>query len=88
VAFVKYKINKKVFEIACYKNKAINWRNGVEKDLSEVLQTDEIYLNATQGLIANKNDLHAYFPKLEKDEIIKMILEKGDLQIGEKERDV
>jgi len=37
VAFIKYKIDTKKFEIACYKNKAINWRNGVEKDLSEVL---------------------------------------------------
>lgn len=36
VAFIKYKVDKEKFEIACYKNKAINWRNGVEKDLNEV----------------------------------------------------
>lgn len=33
IAIIKYKTNNKKFEIACYKNKAINWRNGVEKDL-------------------------------------------------------
>ena len=41
----------------CYKNKAINWRNGVEKDLSEVLQTEEIYLIASHGKIAKKDML-------------------------------
>jgi ribosome maturation protein SDO1 len=30
VATIKYKINNKMFEIACYRNKALNFRNGVE----------------------------------------------------------
>ena len=29
VAIIKLKRGKHRFEIACYKNKAINWRNGV-----------------------------------------------------------
>jgi ribosome maturation protein SDO1 len=29
IAVVKYKKQGKRFEIACYKNKVINWRNGV-----------------------------------------------------------
>jgi hypothetical protein len=29
VALVKYKKKGKRFEIACYKNKVLNWRNGV-----------------------------------------------------------
>jgi len=33
VAIIRYRLNNKHFEIACYKNKAIDWRNGVEKDL-------------------------------------------------------
>jgi ribosome maturation protein SDO1 len=33
VAMIRYRTNRKDFEIACYKNKAINWRNGVEKNL-------------------------------------------------------
>ena len=39
VAIVKLKRKGKRFEIACYKNKVVNWRNEVEKDLDEVLQT-------------------------------------------------
>ena len=33
VAIIKYKTNNQKLEICCYKNKAINWRNGVEKNL-------------------------------------------------------
>jgi len=38
----------KRFEIACYKNKVINWRNGVEKDLDEVLQTETVFSNVSK----------------------------------------
>lgn len=34
VAFIKYRMNNKTFEIACYRNKAVNWRNGLENDIS------------------------------------------------------
>lgn len=66
----------------------MNWRNGVVTDISEVLQTDEIYQNATHGNIASKDDLKKYFPKMKKEDIVKLILEKGELQISEKERDI
>lgn len=78
VAFIKYKIGNKKFEIACYKNKAINWRNGVETDLNEVLQTDDIYSNASHGTLAKDKDLELFKAK-SKEEIIRTILEKGDL---------
>jgi ribosome maturation protein SDO1 len=40
VAYIRYRINNRSFEIACYRNKAVNWRNGLEEDLSEVLQIE------------------------------------------------
>ena len=61
VAFIKYKVNNKAFEIACYRNKAVNWRNGLENDIREVLQSDEIYENANHGVVAKKADLNKYF---------------------------
>lgn len=88
VAIIKYKIENKKFEIACYKNKAINWRNGVEKNLEEVLQVNEIYINASHGQLAKEQDLENYFPDRKKSDIIKLILEKGVMQMGEKEREV
>ncbi len=79
VAFIKYKIENKKFEVVCYKNKAINYRQKVLNDLSEVLQSDDIYLNATHGEIASNEVLATYFPRMRKEEIIKLIMEKGEL---------
>uniref|UniRef100_A0A915EEL6 Ribosome maturation protein SBDS n=1 Tax=Ditylenchus dipsaci TaxID=166011 RepID=A0A915EEL6_9BILA len=62
------------FEIACYKNKVVNWRAKTEKDINEVLQTQNIFINVSKGQLAKKEDL--------------MILEKGDLQVSDKERQV
>lgn len=48
VAIVRLKKGGKRFEIACYKNKALNWRNGVETDIDEVLQTDRVFNNVSK----------------------------------------
>jgi ribosome maturation protein SDO1 len=48
VAVVRLKKGGKRFEIACYKNKVLNWRNGVEKDIDEVLQTTKVYENVSK----------------------------------------
>jgi ribosome maturation protein SDO1 len=77
VAFIKYRINNRYFEVACYRNKAVNWRNGLEKDIGEVLQSNEIFENANHGTLAKKADLNKFFPNKTKDEIIEIILEKG-----------
>eukprot|EP00889_Picochlorum_renovo_P005170 jgi/Picre1/32200/NNA_007546.t1 len=49
VAVVRYKKFGKRFEIACYKNKILNWRNGIEKDLDEVLQTTTVFSNVSKA---------------------------------------
>ena len=41
IAIVRTKRCGKRYEIACYRNKVVNWRNGVETDLDEVLQSDQ-----------------------------------------------
>lgn len=87
VSVVKFKRKGKKFEVACYPNKVQNWRNGIETDLDEVLQTEDVYTNVAQGEVANKKALKAGFGDVEKIEIIKEILAKGQLQVSEKERE-
>lgn len=77
---------KKRFEIACYKNKVLEWRNKIEKDLSNVLQIENVFLNVSKGQVAPKADLEKAFPKKTVEQIITDILENGELQVGEKER--
>jgi ribosome maturation protein SDO1 len=79
-------VGKKRFEIACYKNKVLEYRSGVEKDLDNVLQIPNVFLNVSKGQVANNDDLKKAFPKQKLDDIILEILTKGELQVGEKER--
>ncbi|CAB3401974.1 unnamed protein product [Caenorhabditis bovis] len=86
VAVVRMKKTGKRFEIACYKNKVVNWRNKTEKDIDEVLQTHTVFSNVSKGQLAKKEELVAAFGTEDQLEICKIILEKGDLQVSDKER--
>ena len=78
----------KRFEIACYKNKILNWRNGVEKDIDEVLQIDRIFKDVVRGIYASKKDLMKAFGTDDTNEISRMILKKGKEQVSGKEREL
>ncbi|KIO30794.1 hypothetical protein M407DRAFT_145789 [Tulasnella calospora MUT 4182] len=87
VSIVRLKKGGKRFEIACYKNKVQEWRNGVETNLDDVLQISNVFINVSKGQVAPTEDLKKAFGKTEVDEIVKEILKKGELQVGEKERE-
>lgn len=86
VAVVRMKKGGKRFEIACYKNKVVGWRNNVETDIDEVLQTHTVYTNVSKGQAAKKEDLIKCFGSEDQTKICKEILSKGELQVSEKER--
>lgn len=88
VSLVKLKKAKKRFEIACYQNKVQDFRKGVEKDLDEVLQIHQVFMNVSKGLVASKDDLQKCFGTTELDPIIKEIMSKGEIQLSEKERQI
>ena len=87
VSLVRLKKGKKRFEIACYKNKVLEWRQGIETDLDEVLQIPNVFLNVSKGQTAPSDDLAKAFGRgTPVNDIILEILKKGELQVGEKER--
>ncbi|KAI8458430.1 SBDS protein C-terminal domain-containing protein [Phakopsora pachyrhizi] len=91
VSVVRLKRSGKRFEVACYKNKVREWRNGIESDLSEVVQTDQIFTNVSKGQLSPESDLMIGFPKfynnnLQTLEILIEILRNGELQVSERER--
>jgi len=87
VSLVRLKKAKKRFEIACYKNKVLEWRNGIETDLDNVLQIPAVFLNVSKGQTAPSADLaKAFGAKTPINDIILEILNRGELQVGEKER--
>jgi len=86
VSIVRLRKGGKRFEIACYKNKVQEWRNGVEKDLDEVLQIGNVFVNVSKGEVASAEDLKKAFGKADTSTIVQEILQKGELQAGDKER--
>eukprot|EP01135_Chromosphaera_perkinsii_P010582 Nk52_evm1s2175 gene=Nk52_evmTU1s2175 len=86
VAVVRLKKGGKRFELACYKNKVMSWRNKAEDDLDEVLQTHTIFSNVSKGQVAKRADWVKAFKSEEEDKVVLEILKKGELQVSEKER--
>ncbi|KAJ9095571.1 hypothetical protein QFC20_006618 [Naganishia adeliensis] len=86
VSVVRIKKGGKRFEIACYKNKVGEYRSGIEKDVDEVLQIANVFTNVSKGLVAKSTDLQSAFNTTSIPTIVAEILRKGELQVGEKER--
>ena len=87
VSLVRLKKGKKRFEIACYKNKVLEYRSGIETDLDNVLQIPNVFLSVSKGQTAPTQELaKAFGPKTSVDDIIQEILKKGEMQVGERER--
>ncbi|ESO97460.1 hypothetical protein LOTGIDRAFT_206284 [Lottia gigantea] len=86
IAVIRLKKGGKRFEIACYPNKVTSWRNKVETDIDEVLQTHTVFTNVSKGEVAKTADLKKIFETDNHSEICLKILAKGELQVSEKER--
>ncbi|KAL5231157.1 hypothetical protein ABZP36_029933 [Zizania latifolia] len=88
VAVVRLRKHGHRFEIACFPNKVLSWRSHVEKDLDEVLQSHTVYSNVSKGVLANSKDLLKAFGTEDHTKICLEILDKGELQVSGKEREV
>ena len=82
VAYVRLQKGGKRFEIACYRNKVLNWRNKIETDLGEVLQIDTVFTNVSKGMLASSKDLMEAFGTSDQKTVCKEILDRGELQVN------
>ncbi|OOQ87252.1 UPF0023 family protein [Penicillium brasilianum] len=87
VSIVRLKKGKKRFELACYKNKLLEYRSGAEKDLDNVLQVPTVFLSVSKAQTAPSAELtKAFGADTPREEILQEILRKGEVQVGERER--
>ena len=86
VSVVRLKVGGKRFEVACYKNKVGEYRTNLEKDIDNVLQIHSVFINVSKGQLAPIEDLKQAFKTDDLNVIIERILRKGEIQVGEKER--
>jgi len=73
VSIVRLKKGGKRFEIACYKNKVQEWRTGVETNLDDVLQIENVFVNVSKGEVAKAGDLQKAFGTAEISGIVKEV---------------
>ena len=64
----------------------MNYRQGIETDLSEVLQTDRVFTNVSKGEFAKSSDLKKGFGTTNEEEVCRLILQKGQIQVSDMER--
>lgn len=86
VSVVRMKKGKKRFELACYQNTVHDFKSGVEKNIDDVLQINQVFMNVSKGQVASSEDLKAAFNTTDIDSIVQEILKKGEIQLSEKER--
>jgi len=86
VSQVRMRKGDKRFEIMCYRNKVQDWRADVEKDIDEVVQVQQVFVNAGKGEVASSQDLKKHFGTTDVAAVVLEILNKGELQVGGKER--
>ena len=86
VSVVRLKKQGKRFEIACYKNKVLEFRRGVETDLDNVMQTMQVFTNVSKGQVCSSSELEQSFGTKETSKCILEILKKGELQVSTLER--
>jgi ribosome maturation protein SDO1 len=90
VAVVRATVRGRRFEIACYKNKVLDYRAGLEPDISEVLQTSTVHVftNVSRGEFASNADLVAAFDGTDQDAIALHVLKHGKsvVQVSDGER--
>lgn len=90
VSVVRLKKGGKRFELACYKNKLLDFRSGATVDIDSILQSPHIFSNVPKGLLAPSSDLSTAFPPAQypsTQHVIREILTLGQVQMGEKERE-
>ena len=75
VAVVRLKKGGHRFEIACYKNKVLSWRNKVDTDLDDVLQSYSIFVNVSKGQTAKKEDLVEAFGTEDQNKICREVFD-------------
>jgi ribosome maturation protein SDO1 len=86
VSVVRMRKGGKRFEIACYPNMVMAYREGHVRDLDEVIQVEDVFENVSKGKLAANADLERCFGTRDRHAVLLQILLHGDLQVSDRER--
>ncbi len=77
----RYKHGENVFEILVDCNKALEFKQGIITDLSDVLATNEIFKDVKKGEKASENEILKIFQTTDPQKVATVIIRKGDIQL-------
>lgn len=77
----RFKREGKTFEILVDCDKAIEYREGKIKNISEVLVTDDVFSDVKQAEHSPEKEMQAIFKTTDKNAIIERIVKEGEIQL-------
>ena len=86
VTVVRYSYEGEKFEILVKPDPALDYKLGKKKDISSVLVSDDIYTDSGKGTKPATEKLVKAFKTEDSAEIVKIILQKGDLNLTTDQR--
>jgi ribosome maturation protein SDO1 len=86
ISIARLKKENQNFEINIDPDLAIELKEGKNIDIEDVLKSQEIFFNATEGDLASEEIMKSIFGTDNKLEIAKIILEKGEIQLTSEHR--
>lgn len=75
------------FEIVVDPDLAVEFKNGKQVDIKEVLKSEEIFSDAKKGMLASENIIQQVFNLTDPMQVAKKILEQGEVQITAEHRE-
>ncbi|MDD3175918.1 MAG: ribosome assembly factor SBDS [Candidatus Nanoarchaeia archaeon] len=77
---VKIKTHGKYFEVAIDPDKTVEYKEGKEIPMSEIVQAEHIFTDMKKGLFASPEDLEEAFGTSDALKVTKIMLDKGEIQ--------
>lgn len=82
INLAKLKKEGETFEIVVDPDAAIDFKKGRITDLGSVLKSDEIFSDAKKGMLASTTKMKQLFQTEENEEVAKIILKTGEIQLS------
>jgi len=83
---VRYSTGNDKFEILVKPDSALEYKLGKKMDISNIMISDEIYLDVNKGTRCSSEKLMKHFKTTDQLEIAKQIMDKGDLNMNTEQR--
>jgi ribosome maturation protein SDO1 len=83
----RLKSHGRTFEVAIDPDKAIAYKEGEKVEIEEIVQAQKVYADVKKGLLASEEAIKEVFQKQNVKEILKEIIDKGEIQFHQKYRD-